>query len=167
MKGTGKGAGRVTAVAQIGDVRLQQATARRRIRHVSEVGDKAVVAVSHGARIVGEQSQDGTFVVVAGVETRVSPSDDPKAVPYVQVKVSFEVSYRLPDGFSATRQELEEFARVNAVFNVWPYFREFIQSTTARMGLPPIVLPLYRVPKTTQTEAAKAQPTGASPTVTR
>ena len=61
------------------------------------------------------------------------------------MKVSFEVSYRLPEAFSASARELQEFAEVNGVFNVWPYCREFIQTTTARMGLPPVVLPLFRV----------------------
>ncbi len=40
---------------------------------------------------------------------------------------------------------LSAFANINAVFNVWPYFRELVQSTVARMGVPPLVLSVYRI----------------------
>jgi hypothetical protein len=145
MSGDPKAAGRLAAVAQIGDVRLYDATAKRSIRHVREVGDHAELTIGRGARVKGPRGKDGSFVVLAGVEAKIVPPD-PKARPFVVVKVSFEVSYRLPEGFDASAQELEDFAQVNAVFNVWPYCREFIQTTTARMGLPPIVLPLFRAP---------------------
>lgn len=37
------------------------------------------------------------------------------------------------------------FANVNGMFNAWPYARELVHSTVARMGLPPMILPVYRV----------------------
>lgn len=37
------------------------------------------------------------------------------------------------------------FANVNGMFNAWPYVRELVHSTVARMGLPPMILPVYRV----------------------
>ncbi len=46
---------------------------------------------------------------------------------------------------SDLRQLVELFARRNVRVNVWPYAREAIHSTTLRMGLPPLVLPLYKV----------------------
>lgn len=41
---------------------------------------------------------------------------------------------------------LGAFARINGIYNAWPYFREVVQSTVSRMGLPPLVIPVYRVP---------------------
>ena len=153
-KGVGAVA-RIAAAASIGDVRLMEATVKRRIRHATEVGDKALVTIGHGARLGGVPSTDGSFFVVAGVEAKVAPQDS-KAAPFIVVKVSFEVSYRLPEGFTATKAELAEFAQTNGVFNAWPYCREFIQNATVRMGLPPIVLPLYRV-KAYASEGKKAR----------
>jgi preprotein translocase subunit SecB len=146
-----KTAARLAAVAQIGDVRLYDASAKRRIRNPREIGDQAELSIARGARVTAPLADDGSFMVVAGVEAKVAPPD-PKARPFVVVKVSFEISYRLPEGFAASAEELEEFAQVNAVFNVWPYCREFVQTTTARMGLPPIVLPLFHA-----TDGAKEQ----------
>jgi hypothetical protein len=37
------------------------------------------------------------------------------------------------------------FAGINAVFNAWPFFREYVHSTLGRMGLQPISLPVYRI----------------------
>jgi len=38
------------------------------------------------------------------------------------------------------------FATFNATFNAWPYWREFVQSMTSRMGLPSVVIPVLPVP---------------------
>lgn len=67
----------------------------------------------------------------------------------VEVQVEFVLEYSLdslppndmrPDLFEA-------FAKVNGVYNAWPYLREVVQNTIARMAIPPVVLPVYRVPK--------------------
>jgi hypothetical protein len=36
------------------------------------------------------------------------------------------------------------FCQTNAVYNTYPYFREYIHSTCARMGIAPIVLPFLK-----------------------
>ena len=40
---------------------------------------------------------------------------------------------------------LELFAQANGTFNLWPYWREFVQSTSTRMGLPALTVPSYRI----------------------
>lgn len=42
---------------------------------------------------------------------------------------------------------LSQFAQHNVPFNVWPYWREIVQSACSRMGLPRIVLPPHRLRK--------------------
>jgi hypothetical protein len=42
--------------------------------------------------------------------------------------------------------DAEKFAATNGVFNAWPYWRQLVQSMTAAMGVPPIVVPAFRVP---------------------
>jgi len=39
------------------------------------------------------------------------------------------------------------FAEINALHNAWPYFREIFQATTVRLGLPPVTLPTFRLPR--------------------
>jgi hypothetical protein len=61
------------------------------------------------------------------------------------VNVSFELTYSIPESMHVTDEELSAFARVNGVFNAWPYFREFVHASVARMGLPSVIVPIYRL----------------------
>jgi hypothetical protein len=42
-------------------------------------------------------------------------------------------------------EALEAFARQNASYHVWPYWREFVSSQCARMGLPRVTIPAVQV----------------------
>jgi len=49
----------------------------------------------------------------------------------------------------ATQEPIEKeffdiFREINLPLNSWPYFREFIQSMTQRMNVPPLTLPLIK-----------------------
>ena len=62
---------------------------------------------------------------------------------YAQIECSFIVEYR--SGKPMTDELFEIFEKVNLPLNTWPYFREFVQNSTVRMGLPPLVLPVFQV----------------------
>ena len=34
------------------------------------------------------------------------------------------------------------FGKMNGIHNVWPYWREYVQSVSTRAGMPPVTLPL-------------------------
>ena len=42
---------------------------------------------------------------------------------------------------------LEEFGRKNALYHVWPYWREYVQAVLSRLRLPTITIPMFRLPK--------------------
>lgn len=63
----------------------------------------------------------------------------------VQIEALFLIVYHLKPGPSLTRDQLAKFAELNGIFNAWPYWREYVQSTTSRMGLPPLVMPSFKV----------------------
>lgn len=42
-------------------------------------------------------------------------------------------------------EALEAFARQNASYHIWPYWREFVSSQCARMGLPKVTIPTIQV----------------------
>jgi preprotein translocase subunit SecB len=76
----------------------------------------------------------------------------------VTVRISLSPLNSAPGGFSVTatfailfdfmpinalnEMNLEEFGRTVSLLHVWPYWREFVHSTTTRMGLPPLRVPL-------------------------
>lgn len=43
------------------------------------------------------------------------------------------------------KEALDEFARKNASYHVWPYWREFLSGQCSRMNLPKVVLPTIQV----------------------
>jgi hypothetical protein len=54
---------------------------------------------------------------------------------------------------------VEHLMVINPISNAWPYWREFVQSMSARMGFPALTVPLLEiVPKKTATQEAKSQP---------
>jgi hypothetical protein len=78
---------------------------------------------------------------------------DPAEEPLLTIQATFELLYRLPEGVEGTSEELQAFAETNALFNAWPFFREIIHATMARMNLPPIALPLFRLTPRPREEA--------------
>jgi hypothetical protein len=53
----------------------------------------------------------------------------------------------------------EHIMTVNPISNAWPYWREFVQSMSARMGYPALTVPLLEiVPKKAATQEVKSQP---------
>ena len=134
---------RLIRKVKIGDIRLVEAAVRRTIRSPKEI-EKPEVVLKTATRVT-DVDKSGVFFVLAFMQAQVVPRDSKE--PAVYVKAGFELRYRLPEGSSASRSELNRFAQVNGTFNAWPYWREFIQNMFARMDLPPLTLPLFRIPK--------------------
>lgn len=80
-------------------------------------------------------------------EETTKPEDLTKHIK-AEITASFIAEYRLLNkeiGEPEQRQALEEFGKYNVGYHIWPYWREFVQTMCARMLLPNIVLPMYRV----------------------
>jgi hypothetical protein len=80
------------------------------------------------------------------------------------VTCSFEVCYRLKESYVPSEEERLSFSRGTAVFNCWPYAREFFRDITARLGHPTPALPLLRItPKKSEAIAAPTEGVSALP----
>jgi hypothetical protein len=89
---------------------------------------------------------------------------DAKKAKVFSVECAYELCYGLREGYRPGENEIEAFKNGNAIFNCWPYFREFFQNLAARMGQTPPPLPFLRiapkppVPVEPQSEPAKTEP---------
>jgi hypothetical protein len=89
-----------------------------------------------------------SLIVLADLAVDVVAHD-----PAISDALNCSCVYQLEYGFNVSggpqgedlRQYLAAFANVNGIYNAWPYFRELVQSMASRAGLPPIVLPVFRV----------------------
>lgn len=63
---------------------------------------------------------------------------------FLFIEAEFQLVYSLKSRDGLRTENFEAFGRLNGIFNCWPYWREYVQQTTTRMGLPPLTLPVYR-----------------------
>lgn len=79
--------------------------------------------------------------LVRVLEENEEESDDDQRV-MLSIESIFEAFYT--SDIQLSKEELEAFAGRNVGFNVWPYWREYLQSTCTRMGVNPIAVPFYK-----------------------
>ncbi len=65
--------------------------------------------------------------------------------PVVRVDAWYEIDYRLHPGYEPSARAIRAFKDGNVIFNSWPYFREYLQDATQRMGLPGFTAPFFRI----------------------
>jgi hypothetical protein len=80
------------------------------------------------------------------VALRLSSFDDAEDTVQFSISADYRIRYKCPVDFQPDDAEVGDFARRNAPFNVWPYWREHFHSMSGRMGVPFPPLPLFRVP---------------------
>ena len=74
----------------------------------------------------------------------------------LHVAADFVLLYRINDLQGLTEPHFRQFGDINGVYNAWPYWREYLHSTIARMGLQAPLLPVFRI-----ASAATADPSPA------
>lgn len=65
-------------------------------------------------------------------------------LPDLVIEAEFAILYSISSTEGLDEPNFKAFGELNGVFNCWPYWREYVQQTTTRMGLPPLVIPVYR-----------------------
>lgn len=87
-----------------------------------------------------DHNENILFVLVHFGLYAVDKSDKLLAI----IQADMLLLYHIENFEALTDDHFKHFADKNAVFNAWPYWREFVQSATARMQLPTLTLPTYR-----------------------
>ncbi len=70
-----------------------------------------------------------------------------EGVSDLSILAQFILLYKLKEDTKLTKKNFEAFGKINGVYNAWPYWREFVQNTASRMGLPSLVVPVFRLAK--------------------
>lgn len=79
--------------------------------------------------------------VLKAVEAEAAEFSDPD----LEIGCRTVLIYQIPNLDGVDEQQLIAFGQTSGVFSAWPYWREFVQSTTYRLSVPQIILPTYRV----------------------
>jgi len=129
--------------AQISEVRLARAkvTADRPGNVL-----KDPISVSMGVKAKDVKGADGQLLVEVSFRLAgAKKGDQANDKTVLCVECTFEVSYQLRPEFTPTTEQIKAFKDGNAIFNCWPYCRQYVQEMIQRMGFPPLVLPFFRV----------------------
>lgn len=62
-----------------------------------------------------------------------------------RIECTYHVRYDVSKTFTISPDHVSAFKNGNAIFNTWPYFREYLQDSMQRMGLPPVIAPFLRL----------------------
>lgn len=126
-------------------IRLVEVNGMTTIASPAELGQAELNIDGH----TDARRDNGSVIVLATLVTKLYPQAQPGDTK-LAVRCVLELRYKLPSGLEPSQETLNEFARTNGLFNAWPYCRELVQSTAARMALPPVTIPLLRVGKVEQ-----------------
>ena len=74
----------------------------------------------------------------------VARFDDESGDELLRIEAVFLLHYRVPSFEGLRKPNIMAFGEMNGLFNAWPYWREFVQATTVRMGFPALTIPVYR-----------------------
>lgn len=136
---------RIISVVQIHDVRLREACCRS-LSEPSIVAEELSANLSHEASVKADPEDESTLLVSVKFSLEIRQETGAKELR-AEISAVFEISYDLPTEDTFSADEIEGFGQVNAVFNAWPYWREIVQSSLSRMGMPGLTIPLYRLPQ--------------------
>ncbi len=84
-------------------------------------------------------------LLYCGVRFDIVAEAGPEFPFHVTIFAEYGLYYDIPADIEFCPDTAAVFARRNAVFNAWPFFRELVQTTVGRMGLPPVVLARFRL----------------------
>ncbi|MBN1804599.1 MAG: hypothetical protein JW837_05070 [Sedimentisphaerales bacterium] len=95
------------------------------------------------------------YVIVTAKFNFKAFSESKTQKPVILMGASFLLAYKIDNFEGLTQQGFEQFANLNGIYNAWPYWREFVQNMIARMGLPTLTIPVFRIVPTTSKKSVK------------
>lgn len=72
-----------------------------------------------------------------------SNGNEPELEQKAFIEATFIAEYEMAD-VRLSEEAIKEFALRNVMFNVWPYWREYLTSTCSRMQLPRVQVPFFK-----------------------
>jgi hypothetical protein len=94
-------------------------------------------------------SEEGMIRIVAEcgmrlITTPESETDNRVTEEKALISATIVAEYQVIDGLSA--DAVKEFADHNGLFHIWPFWREYVHSTCARLRIPVVPVPMYTLP---------------------
>lgn len=134
---------KIISVVQIEEIRVCEASCRSLVRPV-DIAESVGEMTSIDVDVVKKPEGDGLLLIRTQFNLEIRGGGEGEL--QAEVRGIFELSYQVPADEKFSSDELKGFGKVNAVFNAWPYWRELVQSSLARMSMPVLTVPVHRLP---------------------
>lgn len=121
--------------------------------------------IEGGSRKIVYEMFTGVRVLRGTVDTlKRFNNEEVESYVLATIEASFYVSYDEVSLGQANLDDecLEAFGKANVPHNLWPYWREVVQSVCSRMGLPRLILPPHRLRKSALTSNEASEPKAPS-----
>ena len=92
----------------------------------------------------GLNTEDSLVYVKVSFTCKLVRPNDEGAEPKIKIEATFVIIYSLNSLDGIEQRHVQAFGSLNGVYNAWPYWREYVQSSCGRMGLAPITIPAFR-----------------------
>jgi len=129
----------VSARVQIKHVVLAEAAASRKARQKGPPADLTL-----NVNVKTEANRKEHLIEVLPRFTLVAMDQGENGGEQLRIEALFVLQYEVSSFEGLRRPNIDAFGELNGLYNVWPYWREYVQSTTVRMGLPPLIIPVFR-----------------------
>ncbi len=94
---------------------------------------------------VAEAIVDGLLRIEVSYQIQSYDGSEPPALHF-SIECAFSVDYVIQDSsYEPVPESISAFKDGNAIFNTWPYAREFVQNMCSRMAVMPPPLPFLRI----------------------
>jgi len=117
--------------------------------HVTQklVGDRNPKFIGYGQQCATARLADDVIEVHAKFMLRATDQEYPppdEAGSQAIIQATFSLKYKVENLSSFSDAQVNAFGDVNGIYNAWPFWREYVYSTLARMGLKPFTMPVCR-----------------------
>ena len=107
-----------------------------------DIDEFKVTNIEQSIYIECHQNQERSIIVLVFHLKLVGKSDTDDIL--LRVAAKYGAIYNIKTEGQIEQEIISKFSQLVGLNVVWPYWREFVQTMTNRMGLPPLSLPLMR-----------------------
>ena len=87
--------------------------------------------------------QDGSILKVYYI-FKLTAVDEEKNEPVITLQAKYTIRYNISKDIEVTKDFMKVFSDLTLGMLLWTYFRELVNNTIYRMGMPTLVLPLKK-----------------------
>ncbi|MEX2141312.1 MAG: hypothetical protein WD894_18750 [Pirellulales bacterium] len=91
---------------------------------------------------VGHLSEESLSQLAARIAFTLTARYAPSEAAIISIQATYVLVYKVEPLVGLSDPEKTEFAQKTGLFHCWPFWREYVHSSTTRMGLPAMRMPL-------------------------